>query len=86
VARVGQRFEWSDLIAEEYREKREWLLAQLDEITTVAPHPNMQLEGLLDAWDRADALGHRELLAALFVELDVRDGADLALPSVTGDR
>jgi hypothetical protein len=37
--------------------------------------PVMQLSGLLDAWDQADALGRRELLVALFVELDVRDGA-----------
>ena len=29
---------------------------------------------MLDAWKRADGLGRRELLAALFVELDVRDG------------
>jgi hypothetical protein len=34
----------------------------------------MRLTGLLDAWDQADALGRRELLAALFIELDVRDG------------
>jgi hypothetical protein len=34
----------------------------------------MKLIGLLDTWDRTDALGRRELLAALFVALDVRHG------------
>ena len=74
LARVGQRFEWGDIDADEYRQKREWLLAQLDDVTAAPPRPTMTLEGLLDAWDRADALGRRELLATLFVELEVRDG------------
>jgi hypothetical protein len=39
-----------------------------------APKPSMSLTGLLDAWERSDALGRRELLAALFIDLDVREG------------
>jgi hypothetical protein len=74
LARVGQRFEWGDIDADEYRQKREWLLAQPAEVDSTAPRPTMKLEGLLDAWDRADALGRRELLATLFVELEVREG------------
>jgi DNA invertase Pin-like site-specific DNA recombinase len=75
LARVGQRFEWGDITAEDYRQKREWLISQRDEVSSVEPKPpNVRLSGLLDAWDRSDALGRRELLAALFVELDVKDG------------
>jgi site-specific DNA recombinase len=75
LLRVGQRFEWGDITAEVYREKREWLIAQRDEVATVEPKPGtVPFHGLLDAWDRSDALGRRELLAALFVELDVKGG------------
>jgi hypothetical protein len=34
----------------------------------------MTFTGLLDAWDRTDALGRRELLFTLFADLDVRAG------------
>ena len=75
LARVGQRFEWGDINSEEYREKREWLLSQRENADQPIAQPTMRLSGLVDAWDRGDALGRRELLATLFVELDVRDGA-----------
>jgi hypothetical protein len=39
-----------------------------------APTPRLRLTGLVDAWDRADGIGRRELLGALFVELDISEG------------
>jgi DNA invertase Pin-like site-specific DNA recombinase len=75
LARVGQRFEWGDISADEYREKRDWLLAQKAEFERpTADEPLLRLTGLLDAWDRSDPIGRHQLLGVLFVELDVRDG------------
>ena len=76
LQRVGQRFEWGDITAEEYKEKREWLQAQRAELERPSSPAvsTLHLAGLLDAWDHAGPLNRRELLAALFVEFDVRDG------------
>jgi DNA invertase Pin-like site-specific DNA recombinase len=75
LERVGQRFEWGDIGAEEYREKRERLLALRAEIIGSITPPSQLPAGLVDAWDTAGNEVRRSLLANVFSELDLQDGA-----------
>jgi hypothetical protein len=77
LARVGQRFEWGDISADEYQEKRERLLALRAEIIG-APGGAAPLSavpsGLVTAWDAGDQAVRRALVANVFAELDLLDG------------
>jgi DNA invertase Pin-like site-specific DNA recombinase len=77
IERLGKRFEWGHLDEAAYQaewqrlnERRHELLAAQE----VKPRAGLRLAGLLDAWDRADHIGRRELLASLFEELHVHAG------------
>jgi len=73
LARVGQRFEWGDITAAEYRDKRERLQALRREATAAvtATEPRLAVLGLVAAWDGADAIVRRSLLWNLFSEIDI---------------
>jgi len=78
LARIGQRFEWGDIDADEYRTRRAEMLAvraEVEQSQARAQAPRLVLAGVVDAWDTEDAMTRRQLLWALFDELDVSSGA-----------
>jgi len=76
LERVGQRFEWGDISAEDYHDKRGRLLALRAEVadTDRLSLPRLAVAGLVEAWDRDDPVIRRALLSNLFAVLDVRGG------------
>lgn len=78
LERIGLRFEWGEFDEVTYRSKRERLLTlrvEVERSLAAPPEPRLTLTGLVDAWDADDALTRRQLLWALFDELDVRGQA-----------
>jgi DNA invertase Pin-like site-specific DNA recombinase len=76
LERVGQRFEWGDIDAQDYREKRERLLGLRNEVLS-ANTPSRRLipvAGLVEAWDGGDPIIRRALLANIFTAIEVRGG------------
>jgi len=82
LSRVGQRFEWGDIDAAEYQDKRARLLTLRAEILATQPiAPRLIVSGLVAAWDADNKAIRNRLLLNLFAELDVTDGRIIgALP------
>ena len=77
IDRLGKRFEWGHVDESAYTIEWQRLQARRQELLVAQeakPKTALRLAGLLDAWDRADHIGRRELLAGLFEELHIVDG------------
>ncbi len=75
LERLERLFLWGHVAEEKYRAERERLEALMEELAAEpAREPPIVLDDILVAWNEADPQGRRELLGALFDELDVQDG------------
>jgi hypothetical protein len=72
--RLEKLFMWGHLSDEKYRAERERLEAVRADLAAASDRaPPIVLDNILDAWNDADNQGRREMLGALFDELDVAD-------------
>jgi DNA invertase Pin-like site-specific DNA recombinase len=76
LERVGQRFEWGDISADAYQDKRRRLLALREELlaTDRLTVPQLAVAGIVAAWDTGDPVVRRALLSNVFARIDVRGG------------
>lgn len=77
IERLGHRFEWGHIDEMRYRQEWDRLQAMRRDLVSANQRqratPPLPLDGLMEAWQTGDPVTRRELLLALFEELDVEE-------------
>ncbi len=77
LARLGKRFEWGHIDESIYLAEHARLTAQREELSRPGEEPRplpVPIGSLMDGWRTGDPRVRRDLVAAFFDEIDVRDG------------